>query len=59
MPILENEEIEFILDLLLVDPTLYLDELQGKIKETTGVNVALSTIHNTLVTRLHQSRKTV
>ncbi|KNZ56841.1 hypothetical protein VP01_2304g4 [Puccinia sorghi] len=52
-PKLQKEELDFILSILEADPTLYLDGMPKQHEEATGKKVALSTIHNTTVKRLH------
>lgn len=44
-PSLTNEEVYFVLEVLKVDPTLYLDELQKKLEEATRQKSGVSTIN--------------
>ncbi|WAQ89774.1 hypothetical protein PtA15_11A465 [Puccinia triticina] len=46
------EEQDFILDIIGVDPTLYLDEIQKAVLESSGELYAISTIHDDLRRRL-------
>ena len=46
------EEREFILDIIGIDPTLHLDEIQKAVLESLGELYAISSIHNNLRQRL-------
>ena len=56
---LTTEEIQFIKELVTENPTLYLDEIQAKLREAHGIQVSVQTISETLHTRLLMSRKSI
>ena len=56
---LTPEENQFIRELVTENPTLYLDEIQTKLREAHGIQVCTQTISNTLHTRLLMSKKTI
>jgi transposase len=55
--LLKRSEADFVLDLLKADPTLYLDEIQSKIVNESGVVLSRSTVYDLLVKRLGQTLK--
>lgn len=55
--LLNKDEVEFVLEILKADPTLYLDELQTKMLAKSGVELSRSTVFNLLTKRLGQTRK--
>lgn len=58
-PCFSDEDLQFMLELIERDPTLYLDEVQVEMYHTTDQLVALSTIASDLKTRLMLSLKKV
>ena len=54
-----TEEIHFIKELVTENPTLYLDEIQAKLRDTHGIQVCVQTISNMLHNRLLMTRKTI
>lgn len=57
-PELTPEDLQFIKDLVMDKPTLYLEEIRNSLFEANGIHVSLQTISNTLHHRLNMSQKT-
>jgi hypothetical protein len=53
---LTPEQSEFMLDIIQVDPTLYLDEIQQSMKNQLGLELCRSTIYNKITERLRLHR---
>ncbi|EFP80771.2 uncharacterized protein PGTG_06727 [Puccinia graminis f. sp. tritici CRL 75-36-700-3] len=56
---LDDEELEFIKEMITEKPTVYLDEIQRALLNEKGTSVSLKTISTTLHQRLKMSKKTI
>jgi transposase len=55
--LLKKEQVEFVLDILQADASLYLDELQSQIVDEAGVLLSRSAVYDLLIKRLGQTLK--